>query len=261
MALIAALLPDRDEREALRAAAPAHAFLWASDWVALDMFTRDHAIAAVIADTGAVPRKDGVLRILHHIERYPHTPILAWAPRTTRELYRLGRAGASQVVLRHETGDASFIAESVAALLTRSAPESIRVRLHGRIPAAAAAVVRDAIDAVATDARVRDLAEAQGLSASTLERRMADWGMPMPGRLLLWLRVLHGLYWVREPGRSLESIARQLGYSSGPAFKRAIVATLGEMPTRYKAHEAFDAAVELMITECGATGAAQRAGG
>jgi hypothetical protein len=68
--------------------------------------------------------------------------------------------------------------------------------------------------------------------------------------LLLWLRVLYGLRWLLEPGRSVESVGYQLGYSSGAAFRRAIKATIGGRPTPLRNSRGFDRALEQFLAEC-----------
>lgn len=77
---------------------------------------------------------------------------------------------------------------------------------------------------------------------------MKRWGTP--GRLLLWLRVIYGLRWLLEPGRSVESVAEQLGYSSGAAFRRAIRATLGTARTPLRSDAGFQRAIDTLVAEC-----------
>src|SRR5690606_38503809 len=97
--------------------------------------------------------------------------------------------------------------------------------------------------------QVPDVAEAHGMSVSTLERRCERWGLPTPGRLLLWLRVLYGLLWLLEPGRSVESVSYQLGYSSGAAFRRAIKATIGGRPTPPRSERGFARALDGVLAD------------
>ncbi|HEX9106148.1 MAG TPA: helix-turn-helix domain-containing protein, partial [Longimicrobiales bacterium] len=101
------------------------------------------------------------------------------------------------------------------------------------------------------------LAGAFGMSVSTLERRCERWGLPTPGRLLLWLRVLYGLRWLLEPGRSVESVGEQLGYSSGAAFRRAIKATIGGRPSPLRTPTGFQRALDQLVAECPGSAAAE----
>jgi AraC-like DNA-binding protein len=110
-------------------------------------------------------------------------------------------------------------------------------------------VLRYAADEVPNHVQVPQIAQAFGMSVSTLERRCERWGMPTPGRTLLWLRVLFGIRWLLEPGRSVESVAGQLGYSSGAAFRRAVKATVGGRPTPLRSARGFEHAIELFLSE------------
>jgi AraC-like DNA-binding protein len=120
-------------------------------------------------------------------------------------------------------------------------------------------IVKHASDHVPSHIQVPELAHAFAMSVSTLERRCERWGLPTPGRMLLWLRVLYGLRWLLEPGRSVESVAFQLGYSSGAAFRRAIKATVGGRPSPLRNPRGFERALERFIAECPGELAAQGA--
>jgi AraC-like DNA-binding protein len=78
--------------------------------------------------------------------------------------------------------------------------------------------------------------------------------------VLLWLRIIYGLDWLLEPGRSVESVAGQLGYSSGAAFRRAIKVTVGGRPTPLRNPEGLTAAVDGFIADCPGDPAVQSAG-
>lgn len=253
MALIAALLPESADREALQRAAAPHEILFATSWRGLNDIVRRRPVTAAIADLHAEPRKDGVLRIYRLGEDYPHTPILAWGDLDGRDLYRLGKAGAADVILSNHADNTQQVAEIVDAALQRSVPQLIDAGLNGQLEDPARALVRYAAERIPNRIQVPDLAAAYDASISTLERRCERWGVPTPGRLLLWLRVLYGLRWLAEPGRSLESIAEQLGYSSGAAFRRAIQATLGVRGAPLRTNRTFHTALQRFLTECPGT--------
>jgi AraC-like DNA-binding protein len=54
------------------------------------------------------------------------------------------------------------------------------------------------------------------------------------GHFLLWVRLFHAGHWLTEPGRTGESISRQLEYSSGAAFRRALRHYTGATPTQVR---------------------------
>lgn len=250
MAFVAALLPNKPDRESLKVATPPHQVLWADTWRDLYKIVRRKPVAAVIADLHAESRKDGALRVFRFAQRYPLTPLIVWGEADGRELFRLGKAGAADIILSATADDGELVRDVLERAINRSLGPTIEDKLRSRLAADALIVVRYATDHVPDQVQVPELAAAFGVSVSTLERRCERWGLATPGRLLLWLRVLYGLRWLLEPGRSVESVAYQLGYSSGAAFRRAIKATIGGRPSPLRNPRGFERALEQFVLEC-----------
>jgi AraC-like DNA-binding protein len=250
MARIAALLPREADRSALGAASPGHDLTWAADWRELDQVVKQEPVAAACVDLRAERGKDGVLRVYRLVRRYPLTPIVVWGDLSGRDLLRLGKAGAAHVVLPDEASNTPLVAELIESVSHDAMAAQLDERLSNRVPARGRALVRSAAARVQEAVQVPELAAAQGVSVSTLERRCERWGLPSPGHLLLWLRILYGLRWLLEPGRSVESVAAQLGYSSGAAFRRAIKVTVGGRPSPMRNQEALDEALDAFVAAC-----------
>lgn len=250
MPLIAALLPSPSDRHCLRAAVPSLDVAWADSWRELYRSVRRNPVAAVVADVHAETRKDGALRVFRFAQRYPLTPVVAWGDMDGRELFRVGKAGAAEVVVSREADDPELVAGLLQAALGRGIPALLDTRLRDRLEDGAREVVLYAAAHIPEHIQVPVLAAAFGMSVSTLERRCERWGLPTPGRLLLWLRVLYGLRWLLEPGRSVESVGEQLGYSSGAAFRRAIKATIGGRPSPLRTPTGFQRALDQLVGEC-----------
>lgn len=259
MALIAALLPKAADRTALGAATDDHGLAWARNWRELDLLVKREPVAAAVADLHAERGKDGVLRVYRFARRYPRTPIVVWGDLDGRDLYRLGKAGASDVVVGADTTNAGLVRELLTTLTTDDLAAEVDGRLERQVGADGRALVRLAARLIPSGAQVPELATATGVSVSTLERRCERWGLPTPGHLLLWLRIIYGLNWLLEPGRSVESVARQLGYSSGAAFRRAIKVTVGGQPTPLRNRAGVTAAIDGFLAACpGDPAAAER---
>ena len=250
MARIAAFLPDRTDRESLQRCMVSHELVWAESWRDLHRIVRNQPVSAAIADAHAEVRKDGVLRVFRFSERFPRTPLVVWGDYSGRDLYRLGKAGCTQLVLTQDMGDGELVREVVGAAAAQGCPNELLDPLAGRLDAQAMNIVAYALTHVPAHIQVPGLAQAFDLSISTLERRLEQRSLPTPGRMLLWLRVLYGLYWLQEPGRSVESVAAQLGYSSGAAFRRAIRATIGTRPTTLRTRSGMTRAIEMFLAEC-----------
>ena len=261
MALIAALLPDPADRDALGAAAPGHRMTWAEDWRDLTRVVKGEPVVAAVADLHAERGKDGVLRIYRFARRYPHTPILVWGDLDGRDLFRLGKAGAADVMVGGDGGNTGLVSEMIGEAVHDRLATRLDDRLRPVVGESARALVGVAARGIADKIQVPDLAEAHGFSVSSLERRCQDWGLTTPGRILLWLRIVYGLHWLLEPGRSVESVAGQLGYSSGAAFRRAIKVTVGGKPTPLRNPEGLEAAIRGFVEDCpGDPGIARKRG-
>lgn len=250
MALIAALLPAEEQRRVLGAAAHDHCVAWAADWRELLKLVKVRPAVAAVADLHAEQGKDGVLRVHRFSQRFPRTPILVWGDLDGRDLFRLGKAGATDVVPGADVANVQLVEELITDAMADQLADRLDDRLRARVSLSGRRLVRTATARIADGIQVPDLAAAEAISVSTLERRCEQWGLTTPGRLLLWVRILYGLQWLLEPGRSVESVAGQLGYSSGAAFRRAIKATVGGRPTPLRNPRAFEAAVASFVEEC-----------
>jgi AraC-like DNA-binding protein len=250
MGLIAALLPNEADRDALDAAISGHRLSWARDWRDLARVVKREPAVAAIADLHAERGKDGVLRIHRFAQKYPHTPILVWGDLDGRDLFRLGKAGATDIVVAHDSSNTPLLVELLSDATTDRLARRIDDRLRDRVGEPPRALVASASQRIADGIQVPDLADLHEMSVSTLERRCQDWGLTTPGRVLLWLRIIYGLNWLLEPGRSVESVAGQLGYSSGAAFRRAIKVTVGGKPTPLRNEEGVEASLAGFAADC-----------
>ena len=251
MAIIAALLPNSTDRAYLSAAVPPHQVVWADSWRELLRIVRRQPAGLAVIDLHAETRKDGALRVFRFSQRYPLTPVIAWGDVDGRELFRLGKAGAADVIISQNADDPALVREILEVAQGRGLWPMIEKHLQGRLDSEAIDLLRFATDRIADQIQVPELAASFDVSISTLERRCERWLLPTPGRLLLWLRVLHGVRWLMEPGRSVESVGHQLGYSSGAAFRRAIKATIGTAGGSLRSADVLDRALVQFASECG----------
>ncbi|MGK7313127.1 MAG: helix-turn-helix domain-containing protein [Candidatus Longimicrobiales bacterium M2_2A_002] len=261
MALIAALLPDAADRDAFEAAASGHRLIWADDWRDLIAIVKREPASAAVADLHAEPGKDGALRVLRFFRRYPRTPLVIWGDLDGRDLFRLGKAGAFDVVVAPDTYNARLVAERLEDATTDHIALRVDGALRDRVGSDGRNLVQAAAARIPDGIQVPTLAELNGYSVSTLERRCQDWGLTTPGRILLWLRIIYGIHWLLEPGRSVESVATQIGYSSGAAFRRAVKVTLENGAGSMRETDGLDEALVGFARDCPGDPAMAPAGG
>jgi AraC-like DNA-binding protein len=62
---------------------------------------------------------------------------------------------------------------------------------------------------------------------------------------------MHAGLWLSEPGRTGESVSRQLEYSSGAAFRRALKHYTGATPTETVERGGLDFVLSCFLRACG----------
>lgn len=95
------------------------------------------------------------------------------------------------------------------------------------------------------------LAKHSGWTRAHLSVRLRTEGLPSAGHLLLWARLLHAGRWLREPGRSAESVSRQLDYTDGAALRRALRNYLETTPTQLIDAGGFPFVLRRFLDVCG----------
>ena len=235
MALFAVLAGDRQlENRLTELLEPTHSVASSHSWGGLNRVVRERPVTGALVDLEAVPSfpsTEGVLAGLR--AQFPHLGLvlLLRRQRDPFTLFRLGKVGISSLFflfledLRLELGRSLAGAASVGATsLVLRAMSPCLSRRESR-------VVSLAMDSVHLRWSAEELAEEAGLSRPHLSECLKRAGLPSVGHLLLWSRLFHAGHWLEEPGRTGESVGRQLEYSSGAAFRRALKLYTGATPT------------------------------
>jgi AraC-like DNA-binding protein len=69
--------------------------------------------------------------------------------------------------------------------------------------------------------------------------------------LLIWAKLLDAGRWLTDPGLSAENVSRQLEYSSGAAFRRALRTYLRVTPTQVKEEGGLRLVLRRFLDACG----------
>ena len=144
-------------------------------------------------------------------------------------------------------------ARPVERLIARALPQGLPSRSRGLLTTAALVVARGG--------QVPDVAAALGVTTRTVPRWFARADLPAPRRLLAWLRLLIAAELLDEPGRSIESIARGVGYAGAAALKTGLRNILGLTPHDLRERGAFRTVAREFSDELQAVREASRARG
>lgn len=255
MALIPVLSPDPRLADVVSEATSDRFVVAPSrSWDRLQWLVRERPATGVVLDTAGlppVPEPDEGIADLRR--RFPSLAIvLVFRPHADRiMLLRLGRASIANL----EIVPGGSVRLELARALARASDACVRstaLRTLGlRMPPPQRHVVRGALDAALLGWNTEELAEWSGWTRAHLSVRLKEAGLPSAGRLLLWARLLHASQWLSEPGRTAESVSRQLGYANGAVFRRALRNYLGGTPTDVVERGGLDYALALFLDECG----------
>ncbi|MGE0159444.1 MAG: helix-turn-helix domain-containing protein [Gemmatimonadales bacterium] len=258
MPLVTLLTSDPSVQRAIREPADASRGVTLAavrSWDGLLRLIRERPVTAVVIDSGAIDaRLPGDVAVGEVRRRYPSLAIVFIArphldPVT---LFRLGRAGIGSLVLLpadiltwDELGPALWraLGSGTDAIVTRA--------VSPYVPPREIMAVRLALEGVQRGWSAEELAGMVGLTRAHISMRLRSCGLPSAGHMLTWAKLLHGARWLSDPGRSAQSISRQLEYSSGAAFRRALRTYVGLTPTQIRDRGGLGPVLDRFLDACG----------
>ncbi len=229
-----------------------HALIRVATWTRLTWTLREHAVTCTLIDGRALPAHDPDGALVELGRLYPSIVfvLLAGEELSTRLLFRLGRAGVEGLVLLPVDGMVGELPVTVRRALGRSTASAVIKVVSPSLPRRETEVVRLCLEGAQRGWGAEDVAERLELTRPHLSVGLERHGLPSLGHLLVWSRLLHAGRWLDEPGRSAESVSRQLGYSSGSAFRRALRNYVGMTPTQLVEAGGFGVVLERFVDEC-----------
>lgn len=223
-------------------------------WSRLLWLVRERPATTVVLDSGAFAPGHGPDEAVAGLRRRFPSVATVFVHRPHLDpiaLLRLGRAGIENLAWVLLDGLVSGVREAMARS-ARQSTEGLVVRsIGGRLPARELAVIRLALNGVQLGWRADDLAKGAGLTRAHLSVRLRSCGLPSTGHLLVWAKLLHAGRWLLDPARSAESVSRQLEYSSGGAFRRALRNYLGVTPTAVREAGGLPPVLDRFLDVCG----------
>ena len=230
---VAAFLPSNQLTHLRAALGREHSLATAGNWGELSLLLRDTFCDIVVVG----PSMHGleVSQVRSVIGSFPSTPVVLYVPvvpASMRAVSDLARHGIGQVVLYNfDDGIERF-----RRVLERQAGDPLAREMMARL---APALMRlDATLAAAVNRLFKephlfrvadDLAIAAGKSRRTMYRQFEEAGLASPRRMVLGARVLRGYSFLRDPGQTLDSTARKLGFRTARTFSERMRELVGEL--------------------------------
>jgi AraC-like DNA-binding protein len=224
-------------------------------WEGLQRLVRERPVTAVVIDSEALDRGlSGDQAISELRRRYPSVAMvfIARSHVDPISLFRLGRAGIrSLVLLPYDSIDQETLVPAVWQALTTSTDAVVTRAVSPFVPQREVSAVRLALEGVQRGWSADDLAGIVGLSRAHASVRLRSCGLPSAGHMLTWAKLLHAGRWLSDPGRSAQSVARQLEYSSGAAFRRALRSYGGLTPSQVRERGGLAPILARFLDACG----------
>lgn len=226
----------------------------ARSWDGLLRLVRERPATVVLIDSEALTGLPEDQAVGELRRRFPSlaTVFVARPRMDPVSLFRLGRAGIQGLVLLPV--DALSRDGLVAAIwraLGSSTDAIVTRAVSPHVPARELRTVRLALEGVQRGWAAEDLARALGLTRAHTSVRLKSCGLPSTGHMLTWAKLLHAGRWLTDPGRSAQSVSRQLEYSSGAAFRRALRSYVGSTPTAVREQGGLTPILERFLDACG----------
>ena len=258
MALITVLTRDPKVLQAvLGPLLDTHSVAATRSWARLAWLVRERPATVLVLDSGALPvhlTEDAAVGELRR--RYPSVAaLLIVRPGADPvSLFRLGRAGLSSLVLLPVDALAGDVARAMRTVLMKGTGSFVQRAVSPYLPRRESWAIRVALEAVQRGWRTEELAARLGLTRAHLSVRLKNVGLPSAGHLLIWAKLLHAGGWLTDPGRTAESVSRQLEYSSGAAFRRTLRTYLGATPTEVREGGGLRLVLPRFLDACGLGG-------
>ena len=216
---------------------PEHSLSWSRSWGGLNRVVRERPAVTAIVDLESVPPFPTSERVLAGFRaQFPHLGLVLLLRRHKDPftLFRLGKAGIRELVLLPVEDLRRALPRTLAVAGRGGAASFVLRGLSRFLPRRELQIAHLAMDSVHRRWSAEELAGEVGLTRPYLSERFKNLGLPSLGHFLLWTRLFHAGHWLEEPGRTGESVSRQLEYSSGAAFRRALKLYTGATPTEVK---------------------------
>ncbi len=214
-----------------------HTLALSHSWGGLNRVTRERPVTGALVDLSAVPQLPSAVGALSSFRAsFPHLALvlLVRKHRDPFSLFRLGRAGIRNLVLINLEDLERELTKALARAEEGTATSLVTRFLSPYLPRRELGMVYRAMDSVHRRWSAEEMAREVGLTRPFISERLKTFGMPSLGHFLLWTRLFHAGHWLEEPGRTGESVGRQLEYSSGAAFRRALKHYTGATPTQIR---------------------------
>lgn len=224
-ARVAALVLGRLERARLQDAVRGRAILEHVDTVtALEHLVACSVprVSAVIAEPFDIRRTPVAPTIARLRAEYPGVALIGFcqpAHKFSSEIVAMVNAGVHELVFRGVDDSSAAFRQTLARASQTSAARQVLNALGEHLTPEAMAIVETCVQYAWPDFSSRALAQVLGVNVKTLVKQCRTNGLPSPGALLNWVRLMVVSYLLEAEGRALEHVAAAFGLDSASPLR------------------------------------------
>ena len=230
---------------------------------AIPLMNRSDIHCCVVAvDPDSFDRDVGNIRRIR--EAFPNHPIVAWCEMrslSSRQLLDIAAFSIADIAFRGATDSRHAFGQMLSMALQRTSARQLDSRLSALMPEPIRPVFIMALERAGEPIDVERLSAAFGITRQTLRNRLLHYGLPGPQTFLVWTRLLVAGSLLGGRGRTLDSVAMQLNFSSasnlGAALRRYVGANITEL-RRGEVGPSVEAEFTRIVTRGRARAAAMR---
>jgi AraC-like DNA-binding protein len=224
-ARVGALVLGRLERARLQDAVRGRAILEQVDTVAaLEQLVMRSVprVSAVIAEPFDIHRMPVAPTLARLRAEYPGVALIGLcqpAHKFSSEIVALVHAGVHELVFRGVDDTSEAFRQTLARATQTSAAREVLNALRPHLTTDAMAIVETSVQYAWPDFSSRALAQVLGVNVKTLVKQCRANGLPSPGALLNWVRLMVVSYLLEAEGRALEHVAAAFGLDSASPLR------------------------------------------
>ena len=224
-ARVAALVLGRLERARLQDAVRGRAILEHVDTVtALEQLVARSVprVSAVIAEPFDIRRTPVAPTLARLKAEYPGVALIGFcqpAHKYSTEIVALVHAGVHELVFRGVDDSSAAFRQTLARASQTSAGRQVLDALEPHLTTEALSIVQTCVQYAWPDFSSRALAQVLGVNVKTLVKHCRSNGLPSPGALLNWVRLMVVAYLLEAEGRALEHVAASFGLDSASPLR------------------------------------------
>lgn len=167
------------------------------------------------------------------VDRFPSVAVIAAFEANdnqTGQMARMVLAGVSEFLNLAREDTAQLAAARIRSAFARPFKQRVGTALSRHVSVEARTIVTAATEVAVRGQGPKELAEVFSVRARTLTSWCATHGLPLPRRLLGWLRILLAAHLLEDVGRTRAGVAAACGYRTDRSLRRIIQRFVGSRP-------------------------------